>query len=59
MDEGANLMNKNILLIGLMLCLLGTAQATELTGDFSLETDCAVPDTAAYVLYNNPKRRMD
>ncbi len=46
-------MNKNILLIGLMLCLLGTAQATELTGDFSLETDCAVPDTAAYVLYNN------
>lgn len=46
-------MNKNILLTGFLLFIMGTASAVQLTGDFSLVTNCATPDSTTYVLYNN------
>ena len=45
-------MNRTFLLL-IALLLLGGAQAATITGDFSLETDCAVPAKAAYVLHND------
>jgi len=46
-------MVKKIILILVLLFLIGTANTVTLTGDFSLETNCAVPAKAVYVLHNN------
>ncbi len=46
-------MVKKIILALALLFLIGTANALTLTGDFSLETNCAVPDKAMYVLHND------
>ena len=46
-------MNKNSILMAFLLFLVGTTGATQLTGDFSLVTNCAVPDSTTYILHNN------
>ncbi len=46
-------MVKKIILALTLLFLIGTANALTLTGDFSLETNCAVPDKARYTLHND------
>jgi len=46
-------MYKKVFLIGFLLLLLGAANAVRLTGDFSLQTDCAAPDSTTYTLYND------
>ena len=46
-------MVKKIILALVLLFLIGTASAVTLTGDFSLETNCAVPDKAMYTLHND------
>ncbi len=46
-------MVKKIILAIALLFLIGTASALTLTGDFSLETNCAVPDKAMYTLHND------
>ena len=46
-------MVKKIILALALLFLIGTASALTLTGDFSLETNCAIPDKAMYTLHND------
>ncbi len=46
-------MVKKIILALALLFIIGTASAATLTGDFSLETNCAVPDNETYILHND------